>query len=63
MDYTVVGDSVNVAARLEQVVKGGKIFIGDQTYHQTQGHFRIQKKGGISVKNKTEPIMCYEVLR
>ncbi len=63
MDYTVVGDSVNVAARLEQVVKGGEIFIGDQTYRQTQGHFRIQKKGGISVKNKTEPIMCYEVQR
>jgi class 3 adenylate cyclase len=63
MDYTVIGDSVNVAARLEQITKGGEIIIGEQTYHQTQGHFEIQEKGAISVKNKTEPVMCYKVLR
>lgn len=63
MDYTVIGNTVNVAARLEQVAKGGQIIIGEQTYLQTQGHFRLQKKGKLRVKNKTEPIICYEVLR
>jgi class 3 adenylate cyclase len=63
MDYTVVGGSVNVATRLEQIAKGGEIFIGEQTYRQTQDHFHIQKKGKPLIKNKTEPVICYKVLR
>jgi len=63
MDYTVIGDSVNVAARLEQIAKGGEILIGEETYRQTQNRFHIQKKGELRVKNKTEPVICYEVSR
>jgi class 3 adenylate cyclase/HAMP domain-containing protein len=63
MDYTVIGDTVNVAGRLQQIAKGGEIIIGEQTYDQTQGRFRIGKKGKLRIKNKTEPVMCYEVLR
>ena len=63
MDYTVIGDSVNVAGRLEHIAKGGEIIIGEETYDQTKGSFRIQKKGEINVKNKIEPVICYEVLR
>ena len=63
MNYTVIGDSVNVAARLEHIAKGGEIIIAEETYLQTQGRFHIQKKGKLRVKNKTEPVMCYEVLR
>jgi adenylate cyclase len=63
MDYTVIGNSVNVAARLEQIAKGGEIFIGEQTYRQTQTHFPMLKKGKLSMKNKTEPVTCYKVLR
>jgi len=62
MDYTVIGDTVNVAARLEQMTKGGEVVIGEKTYLQTQGHFRVQKKGEILVKNRTEPVICYNVL-
>jgi class 3 adenylate cyclase len=63
MDYTVIGDTVNIAARLEQMTKGGEIIIGEQTYRQTNGHFNIQKRGEVHVKNKTKPIICYKVLR
>lgn len=63
VDYTVVGDSVNVAARLEQIAKGGEIFVGEQTYRQTQDFFRIRKKVKLLIKNKTEPVICYKVLR
>jgi len=62
MDYTVIGDSVNVAARLQQMGKGGEIIIGEQTYHQAQSHFRMQKKGTIKIKNKKQPVVCYNVL-
>jgi len=63
MDYTVIGDSVNAAAKLHQMAKGGEIIIGKQTYRQIQNRFRAKKKGEISVKNKTEPVICYDVLR
>jgi class 3 adenylate cyclase len=63
MDYTVIGDSVNVAARLQQIATGGEIIIGERTYLQIKDGFRMIKKGEISVKNKTEPLICYHVLR
>ena len=63
MDYTVIGDTVNIAARLEQMTKGGEIIIGEQTYRQTNGRFNIQKRGEVHVKNKTKPVICYKVLR
>ena len=63
IDYTAVGDSVNVAARLQQIAKGGEIIIGEETYRQIQGHFRMEKKLKLKVKNKTEPVICYKVLR
>jgi class 3 adenylate cyclase len=62
MDYTVIGDSVNVAEGLEQMAGGGEIIIGEQTHNQTRGHFRTQKKGETYVRNKTIPVTCYEVL-
>jgi len=63
MDYTVIGDTVNVAGRLQQIAKGKEIIIGGQTMRQIKGRFRMRKKGKLRVKNKTEPVICYEVLR
>jgi class 3 adenylate cyclase len=63
MDYTAIGDSVNVAAKLQQIAKGGKIIIGEQTYLQSQGNFHIEKKVKLRLKNKIEPVICYEVSR
>ena len=62
MDYTVIGDSVNIAARLQQTAKGGEIIIDERSFGQTKDRFRIKEKGMLSVKNKTAPIICYEVL-
>ena len=63
MSFTAIGDCVNVASRLEQLAKGGEIIIGKNTFLKTQGHFRMQKKGEILVKNKIKPVVCYKVLR
>lgn len=63
MDYTVIGDCVNVAARLQELAAGGEIIIGEQTYHHIQGLFDVEKRGQVSVKNKTKPVICYNVLK
>jgi adenylate cyclase len=63
MDYTTIGNMVNVAARLQQIAKGGEILMGEDTYLQVKGQCSIRKKGKISVKNKAEPILCYECVR
>lgn len=62
-DHTVIGDSVNIASRLEKIAGGGEIIIGKKTHSQTKGLFRIQEEGKIYVKNKIEPIVCYKILR
>lgn len=59
--YTVLGDSVNLGARLEALTKfyGVKILIGPKTYEQCSGYvFRFIDL--IIVKGKSEPIRCYE---
>jgi len=62
ISFTVIGDCVNIASRLEELAKGSEIIIGEQTFRQTQEHFHIQKKGEVFLKNKTEPVVCYKVL-
>ncbi|MCF8037640.1 MAG: hypothetical protein K9K62_12275 [Desulfobacteraceae bacterium] len=62
MDYTVIGDCVNVAARLEQMANGGEIIIGEQTYLNCPGDFSCACQGEVYVKNKLEPVICYHVL-
>ncbi|MFP4453676.1 MAG: adenylate/guanylate cyclase domain-containing protein [Desulfobacterales bacterium] len=62
MDYTVIGDCVNVAARLEEMAGGGEIIIGEQTYLANNGDFVFECRGEVYVKNKLEPVICYNVL-
>lgn len=61
MDYTVIGDCVNTAARFQQLAKGGEIIIGEQTHRALEGDFRIRRKWKIKLKNKTKPLVCYSV--
>jgi len=62
MDYTVIGDTVNVAGRLQQMAKGGEIVIGEQTYAQIKDRIRIEKKLEIKVKNSTFGVHSQVVL-
>ena len=62
MDYTVIGDTVNVAARLEQMAEGRSIIVGEAV-HERCGHLiTMQPKGAIKVKNRTQPVKCYQVM-
>ena len=63
MDYTAIGNSVNVAAKLQKFAKGGTIIIGEHTYRQIQGNFPMEKRIKLHIKNRTDPIVCYQVAR
>jgi len=58
----VIGDTVNVAARLEQMAEGQEIIVGEDTYQYCKGRIQMREKGEITVKNRTLPVKCYEVM-
>jgi adenylate cyclase len=62
LDYTAIGDTVNLSARLESNAKPGQILISEQTYERVKDLFLIEAVGEIKVKGKEKPVMVYEVL-
>ncbi|MCP4755985.1 MAG: adenylate/guanylate cyclase domain-containing protein [Proteobacteria bacterium] len=64
MDYTMMGDSVNLAARLEGVNKEYRTFcmISEFTYKKTRSDIEVRELDMIRVVGKNEPVRVYEVL-
>jgi len=62
LDYTVIGDVVNVAQRLQTIAKEGQIIINESSYEKVKESFNCNKVGEVSLKNKSHPVMIYEVL-
>ena len=64
MDYTMIGDGVNLAARLESACKqySARILISDYTYTKLKGTYQIRYIDDVVVKGKTEPVGVREVL-
>ena len=64
MDYTMIGDGVNLAARLESACKtySARILISDFTYSKLKGTYQIRYIDDVIVKGKTEPVGVREVL-
>jgi class 3 adenylate cyclase/FixJ family two-component response regulator len=62
LDYTVIGDIVNTAQRLQSVAEPDQILISEAAYEKVKESFNCRKVGEFCLKNKTKPVNVYEVL-
>jgi class 3 adenylate cyclase len=61
MDYTVIGNQVNVAARLESMAKSGQILISQRTYSRVRDIVDAEEIGEVKVKGIHNPVMTYNI--
>ncbi|MEO6670505.1 MAG: adenylate/guanylate cyclase domain-containing protein [Ferruginibacter sp.] len=62
LDYTVIGDVVNTAQRLQSAAKAGQILINETAYEKVKESFNCSKVGEVGLKNKANLMTVYEVL-
>jgi class 3 adenylate cyclase len=61
-DYTPIGHSTGLAARMEGLATPGSIVVSEHTYKLTEGYFEFKPLGAVRVKGVSEPVTIYEVL-
>lgn len=62
MNYTAIGDAVNVAARLQAEAGLGEVLISGSTYHRVRDKVIVEELGPRQVKGRSQPVMIYSVL-
>jgi len=62
LDYTVIGDAVNTAQRLQTVAKAGQILISESSYENIKESFNCNRVGSVELRNKTATTIAFEVL-
>lgn len=62
LDYTLIGDVVNTAQRLQAAAKPSQIVVSGTTYEQVKESFTCKEVGEVSLKNKALPVKIYEVV-
>ncbi len=60
-DYTVIGDNVNIAARLESSAEKGSVLVSDTTYKLIKDFVEIEYTSSIAVKGKAEELLVHTV--
>ena len=62
LDYTVIGDTVNTAARLQDAAEENQIIICESCYEQVKEAFKCENLGSVAMKNKENEITIYNVI-
>jgi class 3 adenylate cyclase/tetratricopeptide (TPR) repeat protein len=62
MDYTAIGDTTNLASRMESVAKQGTILVSADTHRMARDFFKFGPQGKIKVKGKNEALEVYELI-
>ncbi|MEI6331048.1 MAG: adenylate/guanylate cyclase domain-containing protein [Pseudanabaena sp. ELA645] len=62
MDYTAIGDEMNIASRLQGMAKGGQILVTRSVYEATQADFQFKEFGTLPVKGKKNLVEVFEVI-
>jgi predicted ATPase/class 3 adenylate cyclase len=62
VEYTAMGDAINLAARMEQTAQPGTVQITEHTYHLVAPWFELEALGGVEVKGYAEPVTTYRAL-
>jgi class 3 adenylate cyclase len=60
-EYTVMGDTVNVASRLEHLADPGTVLMSESTYRLVRGAFHVHRLPPVQVRGKPEPVSLYVV--
>jgi adenylate cyclase len=63
VEYTVLGDAVNVAQRLQEQARPNRVFIGAATRVAINGNFNFRAVGNVELRGRSQPIETFEVLR
>ena len=61
MDYTAVGDTTNLAARLQAMAEPGTIVISEATHRAVAGHVRAESLGSVPIKGRSQPVTAFRV--
>jgi class 3 adenylate cyclase len=63
MDYTAIGDAVNLAKRLQENVGGGRILLSQSTHERVKDYVRVKVLPPVKVRGRVEPEPVYELIR
>jgi class 3 adenylate cyclase/predicted ATPase len=62
VQFTVIGDTINLASRMESLAEPGTTYVTEDTFKLTEGFFRFEALGEKQVKGKKEPISVYRII-
>jgi class 3 adenylate cyclase/tetratricopeptide (TPR) repeat protein len=63
MEYTALGDAINLAARMEQTAEPGTVRLAENTHRLVEHFFELEPLGPIEVKGKDRPVLAFRALR
>jgi class 3 adenylate cyclase/tetratricopeptide (TPR) repeat protein/ribosomal protein L40E len=62
MDYTAIGDTINLGARVQQAATAGEVWVSQETLGLIRGYFRVEERGEVLLKGKAGPQKLYRVM-